>query len=157
MGSSSSHLELPPVEDTRADATLFVTLMREGGFLGKVAWVSDGVQAIDYIFGLGQFSSPSTPGVILLDLNLPKISGIEVLERLSVDPRAKKIPVIVLTTSARKEDFKSCFMNGAATVFTKPNDLRELRQMVQDLQSVEFPRLGLEESISPPQEDEASR
>ena len=131
------------VEDNATDAKLLTKLFMENGFSGTFRWVSDGAQALDYLFRRGTFSEVALPELVLLDLNLPKVDGREVLVQLARHEETRRIPVIVLTTSSRKEDIKNCIEKGAASFFTKPSELHELRQLVERLKSVEFPRLGV--------------
>jgi len=131
------------VEDNRADAILLKKLFFEDGFTGSLNWVSDGAQALDYLFRRDLFPEVGLPELILLDLNLPRVDGREVLKQIVFNEQTKRIPVIVLSTSNRARDIEECMDKGAASFYTKPTELAGLRQLVERLKSVEFPRLGV--------------
>lgn len=134
-------LEVLLVEDSPGDATLVSELMKDGGFFGRIHWVTDGAEALDYVFRRGRHVLARLPDVVLLDLNLPKMDGREVLKELRCHPPFSSLPVVILTTSNRPEDILECnaFLVGAYLV--KPRDLYEYEALVQRLLQVEFPRL----------------
>jgi two-component system response regulator len=124
------------VEDTESDAELAIRALRKRGLANKLVWLTDGAQALDFIFGTGEHAQrdPSRhPKVILLDLRLPKVSGIEVLRRLKGDPHARKIPVVVVTSSKEDSDLDECYALGVNSYISKPVEFDEFTKAVGDL------------------------
>jgi len=98
--------------------------------------VRDGAEALDYIFAQGRYSNldmTRQPCVILLDLKLPKISGLEVLRRIKTDERTRYIPIVVLTTSSEQEDVKNCYGSGANSYVRKPVEFDRFLTAVRQL------------------------
>ncbi len=111
------------VEDNRDDELLTLDAIRNGGVTNPVTVLRDGAEALDYLFAQGPFAGRDRtlqPCVILLDLKLPKIGGLEVLRRIKTDERTRRIPVVVLTTSSEQEDIHNCYGNGANSYVLKP-------------------------------------
>jgi two-component system, response regulator len=111
------------VEDNPDDEELALRALKQHSVLNEVHVVRDGAEALDYIFGRGAYAARDAselPELILLDLKLPKLSGIEVLERLRSDPHTKRLPVVVLTSSSEEEDIVSSYMHGANSYVRKP-------------------------------------
>lgn len=124
------------VEDEEAHAALTERAIRKAGHTNRIDIVSDGEQALDYLFHRGKYGEISkfpTPGLILLDIKLPGIDGIEVLKQIKNDPNLKKIPVIMLTTSKRDEDIASSYLNYANSYLTKPVGFREFEAKVMQV------------------------
>ncbi|MBI3695533.1 MAG: response regulator [Acidobacteria bacterium] len=98
--------------------------------------VPDGQEALDYLFGGGSYaqSPPPRPDLILLDLNMPRVSGQQVAERIRADSRLRKIPIVVLTTSRRQEDVLQAYGRGVVSFITKPLDFQQFMTSVQDLE-----------------------
>jgi CheY-like chemotaxis protein len=126
------------VEDEEAHAALTERAIRKGGRITRIDRVRDGEEAVDYLFHRGQYADESrfpSPGLILLDIKLPGIDGIEVLKQIKNHPSLKKIPVIVLTTSKREEDIALCYLNHANSYLTKPVGFREFEDKVMQVNS----------------------
>ncbi|MGE5467104.1 MAG: response regulator [Ignavibacteria bacterium] len=124
------------VEDTESDAELAIRALRKRGLANKLVWLTDGAQALDFIFAQGAYagrSEASHPKVVLLDLRLPKVSGIEVLRRLKGDPRARRIPVVVVTSSKEDTDLDECYALGVNSYISKPVEFDEFTKAVGDL------------------------
>ena len=124
------------VEDNRDDEELTLDALRRGGVTNPVMVVRDGAEALDYLFAQGSYSSRDPnrrPCVILLDLKLPKISGLEVLRRAKADDRTRRIPVVVLTTSSEEEDIQDCYGNGANSFVRKPVEFDKFSEAVRQL------------------------
>lgn len=124
------------VEDNADDVELTLHAFKQARFANRVQVVSDGQEALDYLFGLGKYTNrqPSEqPQLILLDLYLPKVSGMEVLRRLKSDERTKRIPVVVLTISQVFSDFNECQRLGAETYIAKPLNFPRLSQITPRL------------------------
>ena len=121
--STIESVEILFVEDNPLDAELTERALQTRNLANSMAWVKDGVEALEFIFGRG---FPTTgplahrPKVILLDLKLPKVDGIEVLTRLKADARSRSIPVVVLTSSREEPDIKRCYELGANSYIVKP-------------------------------------
>ena len=125
------------VEDNPDDAALVIRALKKNNLANNLVHLNDGVEALDYIFGTGTFQDKGTqrahPKVILLDLKMPRINGIEVLERVKGDPRTKSIPVVVLTSSAEDPDVKRCYELGANSYIVKPVEFDNFHKAVSEL------------------------
>jgi len=120
---SDIEVEILLVEDNPNDAELAIRALKKQNLGNNLIHVEDGAEALDFIYGMGKYSSRNTnniPKVILLDLKLPKIGGIEVLQKVKADARTKSIPVVVLTSSAEDPDIKKCYELGANSYIVKP-------------------------------------
>ena len=122
------------VEDDPDDETL--TLRALGSIKNDIVVVRDGVEALDYLFGTGPYAGRDTrvtPRLVLLDLKLPKVDGLEVLRRLRADPRTMLVPVVVLTSSDRQKDVVESYQLGANSYVRKPVDFAEFSEAVRQL------------------------
>jgi two-component system response regulator len=111
------------VEDNPPDAELIIRALRKQHIANPISLVEDGAQALDFIFCRGEFSKRdvnSPPKVILLDLKLPKVDGLEVLKQLKYDERTKSIPVVIVTSSEENPDIKAAYALGANSYVVKP-------------------------------------
>lgn len=134
MSSSSKIILL--VEDNADDELLTQRALRKNNILNDLVVVRDGQEALDYLFGQGAFAGRDLdlqPQVILLDLNLPKIGGIDVLKRLRADPRTDKLPVVVLTSSQEDDDVVRSYQHGANSYVRKPVDFVQFTESVRQL------------------------
>ncbi len=121
------------VEDNPDDEALTLRAMKKNNIKNEIAIAHDGVQALDYLFGTGTFASrdvSDTPQLILLDLKLPKVDGLEVLRRLRADARTKFIPVVILTSSKEEQDLISSYSLGANSYVRKPVDFAQFADAV---------------------------
>jgi two-component system, response regulator len=124
------------VEDNADDAELTLRAFRKSKILNEIVVVTDGVEALDYVFAAGTYAGRSletNPAVILLDLKLPKIGGLEVLRRLRADERTRRIPVVVLTSSNEERDILSSYDLGANSFVRKPVDFAQFVEAAQQL------------------------
>jgi two-component system, response regulator len=124
------------VEDNKDDELLTLDALRNAGVTNPIFVVRDGQEALDYLFVEGSFASRDRndrPCVILLDLKLPKISGMEVLRRIKTDERTKRLPVVVLTTSSEEEDIHNCYGNGANSYVRKPVEFERFLEAIRHL------------------------
>lgn len=124
------------VEDNPDDEELTTMALRKNGIVNEVVVVHDGEEALDYLFGKGKFTDrnpASNPAVILLDLKLPKISGLEVLEKLRADDKTRLIPVVILTSSSEEEDILSSYRLGANSFVRKPVEFSVFADAVKQL------------------------
>jgi len=121
------------VEDDPGDVLLIREAFAEQKVGNELTVVSDGVQAMEYVRGEGQFAGRERPDLVLLDLNLPRKSGAEVLAEIKSDPDLSTIPVIVLTTSEAEEDVLRSYRSHANAYITKPVDFDRFRQIVHKI------------------------
>ena len=121
--SSRRAIEILLVEDVESDVKLITRALVRGGVINDIHVVRDGQEAIDYLFGRGEYSDnpPSAqPGLILLDLKLPRMSGLDVLEKIKQDEILRRIPVVILTSSAESRDVNRAYDLGANSYLVKP-------------------------------------
>jgi two-component system response regulator len=124
------------VEDNPDDELLTQRALRKNNILNDLVVVRDGQEALDYLFGAGPYAGrdlDSQPQVVLLDLNLPKVGGIEVLRRLRADPRTATVPVVVLTSSQEDDDVVRSYKFGANSYVRKPVDFVQFTESVRQL------------------------
>ncbi len=124
------------VEDNPNDEELTCHALANKGLLYAVVVVRDGAEALDYLFGQGSYEGRQVsdlPDVVLLDLNLPKLSGMDVLRAIRADERTRLIPVVVLTSSAEDIDLVDGYENGANSYVVKPVNYTEFIEAVQRL------------------------
>lgn len=119
------------VEDNPGDVRLTLEAFNEGRMVNNLSVVEDGVEAMAYLRQEGQYAEASRPDLILLDLNLPRKHGREVLTEIKDDPNLKRIPVVVLTTSEAEQDVLESYDLHANCYITKPVDLEQFIQVVQ--------------------------
>lgn len=131
-----SHAEVILVEDSATDAELTLRAFRENRLLHEVLHLEDGQEALDYFFRQGRWQDrpdEGAPKVILLDLKLPRVSGVELLERLKGSRRTRDIPVVVLTSSREEPDIQRCYELGANSYIVKPVRFEDFTRKVADL------------------------
>jgi two-component system response regulator len=126
------------VEDNQADEDLAILALKKNKFRNDVVVARDGAEALDYLFGTGSYASqeaPRLPAMILLDLKLPKISGLEVLKRVRSDERTKLVPIVILTSSKEEVDLISGYSLGANSYIRKPVDFKEFNEVIRQMGS----------------------
>ena len=124
------------VEDNADHAELVIRTLEEHRIANKVRHFLDGQSALDYLFHRGEFSNPAAnarPHVILLDLRLPRVDGIDVLKAIKEDDHLKSIPVVVLTTSEAEKDVAKAYYNHANSYLVKPVGFEEFKRLMDDL------------------------
>jgi len=124
------------VEDNPDDEALTLRALKKNNILNEVVVAHDGEEALEYLFGTGKYEGRDTsiqPQVILLDLQLPKINGLEVLKRLRADKRTMLQPVVILTTSSEEMDVIASYENGANSYTRKPVDFNQFIEAVKQL------------------------
>lgn len=124
------------VEDNSDDEALTMRAFKKSNLRNEVIVVRDGAEALDFLFGIGDFEGRDLnvmPHLILLDLKLPKIDGLEVLRRLRADPRTKLLPVVILTSSKEQEDMIRGYSLGANSYVRKPIDFNQFIESIQQL------------------------
>ncbi|MCP4254487.1 MAG: response regulator [Candidatus Scalindua sp.] len=124
------------VEDNPDDVALTLRAFEKNNMGGKLQVVTDGQEALDYFFGengVADRGSSELPKVILLDLKLPKVSGLEVLKKLRSDQRTRNVPIVVLTSSSQEADVLNSYNLGASSYIQKPVDYKEFIEVVSNL------------------------
>jgi len=131
-------IEILLVEDNPGDVRLTAEALRENKFRNKLNVVADGVEAMAYVRREGKYSDAPRPDLILLDLNLPKKDGREVLAEIKTDEDLKRIPVVILTTSKAEEDIFKTYDHHANCYVTKPVELDQFIKVVKTIQEFWF-------------------
>ena len=129
-------VEILLVEDNPNDVELTIRALQKQSLANKVFVAKDGAEALDFLFKTGAYAGrdPSImPQVVLLDLNLPKVAGLEVLRRIRADARTKLLPVVILTTSSEDKDVMSSYDLGANSYVRKPVDFEQFVEAVRQL------------------------
>jgi CheY-like chemotaxis protein len=121
------------VEDDEAQAELVMLSMEDNCVTNTIDHVGDGVEAMAYLRREGSYAQATRPDIVLLDLNLPKMNGHEVLAQIKSDPSLCEIPVVILTTSASEADRAKAYAHNANSFVTKPVDFAKFQQMCRDL------------------------
>jgi len=132
--SNFREIDILLVEDNPTDLELALHTFKQHGFAHRVEVARDGAEALALVFG-SDSGQPRVraPRVILLDLHLPKISGLEVLQRLKADPQTRPIPVVVLTSSRENNDLTEAYRLGANSYIVKPVDFEEFQKCVREI------------------------
>lgn len=129
-------IEILLIEDNINDAELTIRALKKNNLANKLVHLKDGAEAIDFIFAEGNYSGrkvENIPKVILLDLKMPKVNGIEVLQKIKADERTKKIPVVILTSSKEDPDIQECYHLGVNSYVVKPVQFEEFVKAVSEL------------------------
>lgn len=124
------------VEDNPDDAELTMCAFKASHISNEIVVAGDGAEALDYLFGVGLYAGrdvTTMPTVVLLDLHLPKVDGLEVLSRLRADPRTKRLPVIILTTSHQQEEICEAYERGCNAYVRKPVESGQFREAINQL------------------------
>ena len=124
------------VEDNPNDEELTLRALRKANIANEVSIARDGQEALDFLFATGKYAGrePTTmPAVVLLDLKLPKLDGIDVLQRIRADPRTKLVPVVILTSSSEDEDMVRSYQSGANSYVRKPIEFSAFANAVTQL------------------------
>ena len=133
MANNAKLLHLLLVEDDDDHAYLVSRNLKAGRIANTIDRVADGAEALDYIYKRGKYSERVRPDIILLDLKLPKVDGLEVLETLKSDPKYQAIPIVILTTSASEADRSKAYTRHANSYVVKPLDSSGFNEMVTQL------------------------
>lgn len=135
MGSEFKEVEVLLVEDNPGDVRLTMEALKEAKMHNRVSVVQDGMEAMDFLRKRGKFADATRPDLILLDLNLPRKNGREVLAEIKADESLKCIPVVVLTTSEAEQDILKAYKLHANCYVTKPVDLDQFIKVVQSIEN----------------------
>jgi two-component system response regulator len=136
MMNNDEVVEIMLVEDNPDDAALTIRALKKQNIANKLIHLHDGAEALDFIYGKGNYAGRNiqiTPKVILLDLKMPKVNGMEVLETLKSDENTKAIPIVMLTSSAEDPDIERCYQLGANSYIVKPVEFEEFTKAVAGL------------------------
>jgi len=122
------------VEDNPADAELALRALRKGKLANHISWLKDGAEALEFIFRTGAYAGrpDRNPKLILLDLKLPKVDGIEVLKRVKADERTRAIPVVMVTSSAEGRDIAESYKLGVNSYIVKPVEFEQFSETVAE-------------------------
>lgn len=124
------------VEDNPDDVTLTLRAFKKNNILNEVVVANDGLEALDYLFGTGKYAGRDTsimPAIVLLDLKMPKLGGMEVLRRMRADERTKLVPVTILTSSKEEHDITEGYEFGCNSYIRKPVDFMQFVEAVKQL------------------------
>ncbi|MCR4437791.1 MAG: response regulator [bacterium] len=132
--SNARPIEILLVEDNPGDVRLTQEAFRENKIRNKLNVVNDGEQALAYLRRQGPYANAARPGLILLDLNLPRVDGREVLAQIKSDPELCHIPVVILTTSQAEEDIVKSYALHANCYISKPVDLQRFLEVVKEVE-----------------------
>jgi two-component system response regulator len=127
-----TQVEILLVEDNNTDAELTLRALKKNNLANNVVWVKDGAEALDFMFQAGAYAERRTgmPKLVLLDLKLPKIDGIEVLRRIKSDAKTRTIPVVMVTSSAEERDLVESYKLGVNSYLVKPVDFKQFIDVV---------------------------
>ncbi|MEP6669645.1 MAG: response regulator [Chthoniobacter sp.] len=126
------------VEDSPTDALITREALKQAKVLNRLHHVEDGYEAMDFLHRRGEFTDAPRPGLILLDLNLPKRSGLAVLAEIKEDPHLQTIPVVVLTTSKATNEVEAAYRHHANCFITKPVEFRDMARCIRALENFWF-------------------
>lgn len=132
----TQEIEILLVEDNPNDAELTIRALKKHRLANNLVWVKDGAEALDFIFAQGAYANRSVgnaPKVILLDLRLPKMGGMEVLQRIKADERTKTIPVVILTSSKEDRDVVESYRLGVNSFVSKPVEFERFVETISQM------------------------
>jgi two-component system response regulator len=124
-------IEILLAEDSASDAEMALRALKKNNLANSVTWVRDGVEALEFIFSTGKFSGRSgNPKLVMLDIKMPRVDGIEVLRQMRADERTRLIPVVILTSSAEERDIMESYKLGVNSYIVKPVDFSQFAQVI---------------------------
>ena len=131
--SQFEQVEILLVEDNALDAELTTRALKNGGLANKLLWVKDGQEALDYLFRAGEYAGrdDTVPRLVLLDLKMPKVDGMEVLKAVKANEKTKRIPVVVMTSSQEEKDVAQTYDMGVNSYVVKPVDFNALAELAR--------------------------
>lgn len=132
MGMTDQRVDILLVEDSAADAEMTLRTLRRRGVANGVEWVRDGVEAVDYLFSEGKFADrkPGMPKLVLLDLKMPRMDGLQVLARMREHAATKTVPVVMMTSSQEEGDVLASYQLGVNSYVVKPVDFNAFAETV---------------------------
>ena len=132
----SDQYDIILAEDNNGDAELAIRALRRNNIVNRILHLKDGEEVLDYVFGTGSYEGRNTselPKVILLDLKMPKVDGLEVLKRIKSDEKMKVIPIVMLTSSKEDNDIKEGYKLGVNSYIVKPVEFENFSKAVSDV------------------------
>ena|ERR1035438_7561544 len=132
----NQEIQILLVEDNLSDAEMTISALKKNNLANQLLHVKDGAAALDFIFAEGKYADryiEQKPRVILLDLKMPKVNGLEVLQKIRADERTKNIPVVVLTSSKEDPDIKKCYDLGVNSYVVKPVAFDEFQKAISEV------------------------
>ena len=132
----NSHVDILLVEDSQDDIDLALHALRQGKLANSIFVVRDGEEALEFLFCRGPFSERNIdrpPKLVLLDLKLPKVDGLQVLKTVKGDPRTKTIPIVIMTSSKEERDMVESYNSGVNSYIQKPVDFEQFRNTIKSL------------------------
>jgi CheY-like chemotaxis protein len=131
--SEFEQVQILLVEDSERDAELTTRALKKGGLANKLLWVKDGQEALDYLFRQGEFAQrdEGIPRLVLLDLKMPRVDGIEVLKAIKSNEGTKRIPVVIMTSSQEESDVARSYDLGANSYVVKPVDFNAMTELAR--------------------------
>lgn len=134
---SPNTVEILLAEDSSSDAELAIRALRKHNMANNLVHVKDGEEALEFLFGTGRYASRQDhlylPKVLLLDIQMPKVNGIEVLQKVKADPLTHKLPVVILTSSRESPDIQTCYDLGANSYIVKPVNFEGFAEAMRQL------------------------
>jgi len=133
---TSEFIDILFVEDSPIDAELTMIALREENLANNIIWLQDGAQALDFIFAKGEYAHrniDSQPKLLLLDLKMPKVGGIEVVQQIRADERTKSIPIVIMTSSKEEKDIVDSYKLGINSYIVKPVDFDKFTKSVKEI------------------------
>jgi len=133
---TEQEVEILIIEDNPYDAELAIRALQKQNLANKLVHLSDGAEALEFIFGTGEYAGrnvENTPKVIFLDLKMPKVDGLEVLQQIKADVRTRLIPIVILTSSAEDPDIKRSYELGANSYIVKPVAFENFAKTISEL------------------------
>ena len=126
-------VEILLAEDNPLDAEMSIRALKNGGLANKLLWVKDGQEALDYLFRVGEYAGrdDSVPRLVLLDLKMPKVDGMEVLKAVKANEKTRRIPVVVMTSSQEEKDVARTYDMGVNSYVVKPVDFNALAELAR--------------------------
>ena len=128
------HIHILLIEDNEGDVILTLEALKEGKINNRVSVINDGLEALHFLHRQGKYGDVPAPDLILLDINLPKLDGKEVLFNIKTDENLKKIPVVMLTTSSSEKDILDAYNRYANCYITKPVNLNTFMEVVRSIE-----------------------
>lgn len=134
---NAESVEVLLVEDNSTDAELTIRELKKHHMANRLVHLKNGEEAIDFIFATGKYAGTrdveNSPKVILLDIQMPKVNGIEVLQKIKADPRTRSVPVVILTSSKEDPDIQKCYDLGANSYIVKPVNFEGFAEAIKNL------------------------